>query len=97
MRRSLWRELREIYGAELRNEAAAAWREAVAGTREMAAAIREERLVTRQGRRLITGLARPTRREVRTAARAIGAENDELMAIERRVVAEHRRSRRRDS
>jgi hypothetical protein len=80
------------YFTEMRHEFSEmrqVWAQIRAEWRELIAMIRAQREHVREMRRVMTGKAEPTRREVRRAEKAIGAEVAELEAIERRVTAEH--------
>jgi hypothetical protein len=80
------------YFAEIRHDVSEmrkAWAQIRAEWRELTGMIRAQREHVREMRLMMTGKAEPTRREVRRAEKAIGAEVAELEAIERRIIAEH--------
>jgi len=84
-----WAQVRRDY-ASLWPEMRDSWRDMREQGRETTAEVRQARQFDRRIRQRITGLQNPTRQQFRRAARQIDAEVDELKAIERRVLREHR-------
>jgi len=83
------------FWADYRRDCASVWPEMLAAGREIreawwetVAMIREDRHWTRRLKQSITGMENPTRRQWRTASRAVLAEAREIEAGERRVLRE---------
>jgi len=86
-----WDGLRAEYRAtftDMRQE----WQQAGEEWQETIAQIRQDKQLTRRMHQRITGKDSPTRREIRQVERAVLAELDELEAIGRRVIADHKRN-----